>query len=66
MTSLEDDRAAALARRQEAHRAALELNHEDVRRVDRHAYAKAIEKADAAYHAEMQVIANAHGVRIIR
>jgi hypothetical protein len=66
MASLADDRAAALARRQEAGRIALDLNHKDVRRIDRHACARAVEKADREYHAEMARIAAEHGVRIIR
>ena len=63
---LEDDRAAALARRQEAHRVALDLNHVEVRRIDRHAYARAVEAADRAYHAELARIAADYGVQTPR
>jgi hypothetical protein len=56
MRSLEEDRAAALCRHQVALRAAKDLDHKDVRTVDRHAYARAVEKADARLNAELAEI----------
>ncbi len=56
MASLEEDRAAALCRHQVALAAAKDLDHRDVRRVDRHAHARAVLAADARLNAEMAEI----------
>jgi len=56
MASLEEDRAAALCRHQEALRAAKELEHVELRSIDRHACAKATLAADRIYIAELAEI----------
>jgi hypothetical protein len=56
MADLAEDRAAALCRHQEALRVAGDLCHRDVRSVDRHAHARAVEKADRFLMSELAEI----------